>query len=273
MVFEDNSLFWCPFSYMFVAEFDLLINQIFMQQVIKLDILAIVAHPDDAELCSGGTLIKMCRMGKKVGIVDLTKGDLGSRGTPDIRMQEAAAASRIMGLAARENLGYRDGFFRNDEAHQMGVIRMIRRFQPEIVIANSLADRHPDHARAAQLVKESAFYSGLRMIQTEWDGHAQKEWRPKKIFHFIQDQYLEPDFVVDISETFADKERAMRAYGTQFFNPDDTSDQPVTHISSQHFWDFMEARARTMGHKIGVTFGEGFQSESMLKVDDLMDQV
>lgn len=244
-----------------------------MDNTEKLDILAIVAHPDDAELCAGGTLIKMCRMGKKVGIVDLTKGDLGSRGTPEIRMQEAAAASQIMGLTARDNLAYRDGFFRNDEEHQMGVIRMIRRFQPEILIANSLQDRHPDHARAAQLVKTAAFYSGLRMLKTEWNGMPQREWRPKKIFHFIQDQYLEPDFVVDITDHFAEKQQAMRAYGTQFFNPNDKSDAPVTHISSQHFWDFMDARARTMGHKIGVTYGEGFQFEGTLKVDDLLDQI
>lgn len=244
-----------------------------MGKVEKLDILAIVAHPDDAELCAGGTLIKMCRMGKRVGIVDLTKGDLGSRGTPEIRMKEAAAASEILGIVARDNLGYRDGFFRNDEEHQKGVIRMIRRFQPEIIIANSLSDRHPDHARAAQLVKEAAFYSGLRMIKTEWEGEAQVQWRPKKIFHFIQDQYLEPDFVVDITDHFGDKLKAMRAYGTQFFNPNDTSDDPVTHISSQHFWDFMDARARTMGHKIGVTYGEGFQCESTIRVNDLMDQI
>jgi bacillithiol biosynthesis deacetylase BshB1 len=244
-----------------------------MEKVEKLDILAIVAHPDDAELCAGGTLIKMCRMGKRVGIVDLTKGDLGSRGTPEIRMKEAAAASEILGIVARDNLGYRDGFFRNDEEHQKGVIRMIRRFQPEILIANSLADRHPDHARAAQLVKESAFYSGLRMIKTEWKGEVQEHWRPKKIFHFIQDQYLEPDFVVDITEHFEDKLKAMRAYGTQFFNPNDKSDDPVTHISSQHFWDFMDARARTMGHKIGVTYGEGFQCEGSIRVNDLMDQL
>lgn len=239
----------------------------------KLDILAIVAHPDDAELCAGGTLIKMVRMGKKVGIVDLTKGDLGSRGTPEIRMQEAAAASQILGLTARDNLGYRDGFFRNDEEHQLGVIRMIRRFRPEILIANSLQDRHPDHGRAAQLVKTASFYSGLRMLKTEWSGQVQQEWRPKKIFYFIQDQYLEPDFVVDITAHFAEKQQAMRAYSTQFFNPEDTSDDPVTHISSKHFWDFMEARAREMGHKIGVTYGEGFQYEGTLKVDDLMDQI
>lgn len=235
----------------------------------KLDILVITAHPDDSELGCSGTIASQIHLGKKVGIVDLTKGELGTRGTPEGRVAEAAESARILGVAVRENAGFADGFFRNDEKHQIEVIRYLRKYQPDIVITNGLDDRHPDHARAASLVEESSFYSGLRMIKTYDDaGNEQEAWRPKQVFYLIQDRYRKPDFVVDISNFIELKFKAIRAFESQFFVPAYQSDEPQSYISSPEFLEFIKARAEEMGHSIGVKYGEGFNSKRALGVAD-----
>jgi N-acetylglucosamine malate deacetylase 1 len=233
----------------------------------KLDILAIAAHPDDAELSCSGTLLKMAALGKKIGILDLTRGELGTRGTPEIRDQEAAAAAKILGLHCRVNLGYRDGFFQNDEAHQRGIIEVIRRFRPEIVLINAPHDRHPDHGRGSALARDAAFFSGLRRIETSYRGVPQDAWRPAKVWKYIQDQFIMPDFVVDITDHIEGKLASIRAFSSQFYSPG--SNEPETYISSQAFWDFILARASEMGHLGGVRYGEGFLSEKPLLVPDL----
>jgi bacillithiol biosynthesis deacetylase BshB1 len=225
----------------------------------KLDILVMAAHPDDAELSCSGTILKHIAAGKKVGIVDFTRGELGTRGTPEIRLQESADATKILGLHARENLGIRDGFFRNDEETQLKLIEVIRKYQPEVVLANALEDRHPDHGKGAQLAIDACFLSGLRQIKTG-DLPA---WRPTQLYHYIQDRYLEPDFVVDISAHWDQKESAIRAFKSQFFDP--SSMEPASYISSPDFLHFIQARAMEMGHKIGVKYGEGFQSQKTLE--------
>jgi bacillithiol biosynthesis deacetylase BshB1 len=225
----------------------------------KLDILVMAAHPDDAELSCAGTILKHIAAGKKVGIVDFTRGELGTRGTPEIRLQESADATKILGLQARENLGIRDGFFRNDEETQRKLIEVIRKYQPDIVLANALEDRHPDHGKGAQLAIDACFLSGLRQIKTG-DLPA---WRPAQVYHYIQDRYLEPDFVVDISTQWNQKEAAIRAFKSQFFDP--SSSEPASYISSPDFLNFIQARAMEMGHKIGVKYGEGFQSQKTLE--------
>jgi bacillithiol biosynthesis deacetylase BshB1 len=225
----------------------------------KLDILVMAAHPDDAELSCAGTILKHIAAGKKVGIVDFTRGELGTRGTPEIRLQESADATKILGLQARENLGIRDGFFRNDEETQLKLIEVIRKYQPDIVLANALEDRHPDHGKGAQLAIDACFLSGLRQIKTG-DLPA---WRPAQVYHYIQDRYLEPDFVVDISAHWDQKETAIRAFKSQFFDP--SSAEPTSYISSPDFLHFIQARAMEMGHKIGVKYGEGFQSQKTLE--------
>jgi bacillithiol biosynthesis deacetylase BshB1 len=225
----------------------------------KLDILVMAAHPDDAELSCSGTILKHIAAGKKVGIVDFTRGELGTRGTPEIRLQESADATKILGLHARENLGIRDGFFRNDEQTQIKLIEVIRKYQPDIVLANALQDRHPDHGKGAQLAIDACFLSGLRQIKT---GNL-PAWRPLQLYHYIQDRYLEPDFVVDISAYWDQKEAAIRAFKSQFFDPSST--EPASYISSPDFLNFIQARAMEMGHKIGVKYGEGFQSQKTLE--------
>jgi bacillithiol biosynthesis deacetylase BshB1 len=217
------------------------------------------AHPDDAEFSCAGTILKHIAAGKKVGIVDFTRGELGTRGTPEIRLQESAEATKILGLHARENLGIRDGFFRNDEETQLKLIEVIRKYQPDIVLANALEDRHPDHGKGAQLAIDACFLSGLRQIKTG-DLPA---WRPAQVYHYIQDRYLEPDFVVDISAHWDQKEAAIRAFKSQFFDPN--SVEPASYISSPEFLNFIQARAMEMGHKIGVKYGEGFQSQKTLE--------
>jgi bacillithiol biosynthesis deacetylase BshB1 len=233
----------------------------------KLDILVIAAHPDDAELACSGTIRKHLALGKKIGIVDLTRGELGTRGTPEIRLVESAAATEILGIQVRENLGLADGFFQNEPASQLKLIEVIRAYQPEIVFANALEDRHPDHGKGAQLAIDACFLSGLRKIDTQRDGQKQAEWRPKHVFHYIQDRYLEPDFVIDITEHWETKEAAIRAFRSQFFDPN--SNEPASYISNPDFLDFIEARAREMGHKIGVTYGEGFQTQKTIAIQDL----
>ncbi|WP_234734379.1 bacillithiol biosynthesis deacetylase BshB1 [Tellurirhabdus bombi] len=238
----------------------------------KLDILVIAVHPDDAELGCSGTILSHIAQGKKVGIVDLTRGELGTRGTPEIRLQEADAAAQVLGLSARENMHFRDGFFRNDEEHQLALIAAIRRYQPEIVIANAVRDRHPDHGRASSLIVDSCFYSGLRQIKTkEKNGEEQAAWRPKLVYHFIQDRYIKPDIVVDITAHYEKKLESIRAYKSQFYNPE--SDEPASYISSQDFWDFLDARAQEFGHMIGVRYGEGFTVERVIGVQNLFDLV
>ncbi|MCS6832801.1 MAG: bacillithiol biosynthesis deacetylase BshB1 [Flammeovirgaceae bacterium] len=239
----------------------------------KLDILAIVAHPDDAELCCGGTLLRQKAQGYKVGIVDLTEGELGSRGNVHTRREEAKNASDILGIDARENLQLPDGFFANDIESQLKVIRVIRQYRPFIIITNAYKDRHPDHARAGELVKTAAFLSGLPKIHTyDLQGNAQHAWRPAQVFQMIQSEYVEPDFVVDISPYWEKKKQAMFAYKTQFYNPDALETETVqTFISSPSFLAFVEARARQFGQIVGVEFAEGFTKTKQLLVNNLFD--
>ncbi len=225
----------------------------------KLDILVMAAHPDDAELAVAGTIVDAIANGKKVGIVDFTRGELGTRGTPEIRLAESAAASQVLGIHARENLELADGFFQNDQESQLKLIEVIRKYQPDVVLANALEDRHPDHGKGAALAIDACFLSGLRKIETGLPA-----WRPKHVYHYIQDRYLEPDFVIDISAHWEKKEAAIRAFKSQFFDPN--SNEPASYISSPDFLDFIEARAQEMGHKIGVKYGEGFQSQSPIQL-------
>lgn len=234
----------------------------------KLDILALGAHPDDVEMSCAGTLLAAAAVGKTIGIVDFTRGELGTRGTPAIRAAEAAAASRILGLSARENLGLPDGFFRNEREHQLPLIAAIRRYQPDVVLANAIHDRHPDHGRAAQLAADACFLAGLRMIETlDDDGQPQNPWRPRNVYHYIQDHALTPAFVVDISAHWPTKQASIQAYSSQFFNP--ASTEPATYLSNQQFLQFMEARARDFGHRIGVAFGEGFTTHRPVGVREV----
>ncbi|MBV8390755.1 MAG: bacillithiol biosynthesis deacetylase BshB1 [Mucilaginibacter sp.] len=236
----------------------------------KLDILVLPVHPDDAELGCSGTIVKEIALGKKVGIVDLTRGELGTRGSAEIRDQEAAASAEILGLAVRDNLGLPDGFFENNKSHQLKVIEAIRRFKPEIVITNAYHDRHPDHGRASDLVEDSAFLSGLRKIETWRNGEKQVEWRPKLVLHFIQDNYIKPDILVDVTEYWDKKLESIHAFSSQFYNPE-WEGEPQTYISSPEFIQVIEARAREYGKSIGVKFAEGFISRKILGVNDLFD--
>lgn len=236
----------------------------------KLDILAVVAHPDDVELTASGTLIKSIGQGKKVGILDLTRGEMGTRGTPEIRAQEAARASEIMGLHVRENAGLPDGFLADVKEQQMTIIPFIRQYRPDIVLANAVEDRHPDHGLASRLTSHSCFLSGLRALRTEGqDGKEQEAWRPKAVYHMIQDRYIRPDFVVDITEEWPQKLEAIRAFSSQFYTPQQNEDEPETPISTPGFLQFLEARAREFGRPIGVEFGEGYTVERPLGVTDL----
>jgi bacillithiol biosynthesis deacetylase BshB1 len=235
----------------------------------KLDILVLASHPDDAELCTGGTLAKHIALGYKAGIVDFTRGELGTRGTVEIRAQEAARASEILGLSARENLGFADGFFRNDEAHQREVIRIIRKYQPDIVLANAIFDRHSDHGRAAELAADACFLSGLARVETSLDGAAQKPWRPKAVYHYIQSQFIEPDLIVDISDFWEQKVASYMAYKSQVFDP--ASKEPETYISSPQFLKLIEARAVEFGNAIGTKYGEGFTVRRYPGVKSLLD--
>ena len=232
------------------------------------DVLAIAAHPDDIEMTCAGTILALGAQGKTVAGIDLTRGELGTRGTPEIRLQEAIEGSRVMNLVARENMGFRDAFFKNDEEHQMALIPMIRQFRPEIVLTNTVDDRHPDHGRAAELVTQACFYAGLRQIKTVGtDGQPQEAHRPGFGYYFIQDRSLKPDFVVDVTPYWNQKLEAIKAYKSQFFNPE--SDEPQSYISGEPFMKFLESRTREHGHMIGVEFGEGFISKRMLGVQDL----
>jgi len=227
----------------------------------KLDILAIGAHPDDVELGAGATVAKMVAAGKKVGIIDLTRGELGTRGTAETRKQEAEEAAKILGVSVRENLGFRDGFFTNDEEHQMKIIEVIRKYQPEIVLCNAVEDRHIDHGKGADLVEEACFLSGLKKIETDFPA-----WRPKQIFHYIQWFPLKPDFILDVSGFVEQKKAACFAYKTQFHDPDNP--EPDTPISSKLFQKSIENRAQDLGMLIGTQAGEGFMLKGYLGLKD-----
>ena len=237
----------------------------------KLDILAFGAHPDDVELGCAGTILKEIALGKKVGIIDLTRGELGTRGSADLRDQEADASAQILGVSVRENLRFRDGFFTNDEAHQLEVIKMIRKYQPEIVLCNAIDDRHIDHAKGSQLVSDACFLSGLMKIETQLDGQVQQAWRPKLVYHYIQWKDIKPDFVVDITG-FTDKKTAsILAYKSQFYDPN--SKEPESPITSKNFLESLNYRSRDLGRLVGVEHAEGFTVERYLAVNSLGDLI
>ncbi|MEY4462052.1 MAG: hypothetical protein RLY98_592 [Bacteroidota bacterium] len=237
----------------------------------KLDILAFGAHPDDVELGCAGTILKEIALGKKVGIIDLTRGELGTRGSADLRDQEAAASAQILGVSIRENLRFRDGFFANDETHQLEVIKMIRKYQPEIVLCNAIDDRHIDHAKGSQLVSDACFLSGLMKIETQLDGQVQQAWRPKLVYHYIQWKDIKPDFVVDITG-FTDKKTAsILAYKSQFYDPN--SKEPESPITSKNFLESLNYRSRDLGRLVGVEHAEGFTVERYLAVNSLGDLI
>ena len=233
----------------------------------KLDILAIGAHPDDVELGCAATVAKEISLGKKVGILDLTRGELGTRGSAEIRDVEATAAAKILGVAIRENLAFADGFFVNDKDHQLAIIKMIRKYQPEIVLCNAIDDRHIDHGKGSKLVSDACFLSGLRRIETTLDGEQQKEWRPKHVYHYIQWKNLQPDFVVDVSGFIDIKVAAVQAYSSQFYDPN--SKEPISPITSKNFLDSIRYRAQDLGRLIGVAAGEGFTTERYVAVESL----
>jgi bacillithiol biosynthesis deacetylase BshB1 len=233
----------------------------------KLDILVFAAHPDDAELSCSGTIIKHIKLGKKVGIVDLTRGEMGTRGTAEIRDEESKAASKILGIHVRENLEMEDGFFELSKENQLKVIQMIRKYQPEVILANAIEDRHPDHGRAAKLIQEVHFKSGLTKVRTSYDGIEQKAWRAKKVFHYIQDRLLKPDFVVDITEEMDQKMESVRAFKSQFYDPN--SAEPSTYISSPDFYEAIISRCREMGKLSKGTYAEGFTVIKTIEVDNL----
>lgn len=236
----------------------------------KLEILAFAAHPDDVELAASGTLLYHKSLGFKVGIVDLTAGELGTRGSEVIRATEAQNAGKVLGLDMRLNLGLSDGFFSNDKTSQLLVIELIRRFKPNYILANAPSDRHIDHGRAAKLVADAAFLSGLAKIKTRNpDGSKQEPWRPKLLLHYIQDNYIKPDVVFDISDWFALKMKSIHCYSSQFYDRDNESKEPETPISGKNFIDFIEARAREMGRIIGVEYGEGFVTSKPIGIKNI----
>ena len=230
----------------------------------KLDILAIGAHPDDVELGCGATIAKEISLGKKVGILDLTRGELGTRGSADIRDKEAKAAGEILGVSIRENLSFADGFFINDKEHQLEVIKIIRKYRPNIVLCNALDDRHIDHTKGSKLVSDACFLSGLIKIETILDKQKQNAWRPKQVYHYIQWKNIEPDFVVDVSDFMETKIKAVKAYESQFYNPN--SKEPSSPISSKNFIKSIEYRAQDLGRLVGTDYAEGFNSERYVAI-------
>ncbi len=235
----------------------------------KLDILAFGAHPDDVELGCAATIAKEISLGKTVGIIDLTRGELGTRGSAEIRDVEADRAAKILNVSVRENLSFRDGFFKNNEKHQLEVIRMIRKYKPEIVLCNAIDDRHIDHEKGSKLVSDACFLSGLPKIETSFNGSIQEAWRPKQVYHYIQWKNLEPDFVVDVTGFMDVKMKAILAYDSQFYNPD--TNEPETPITSKNFLDSVKYRAQDLGRLIGTEFAEGFTTERYLAVSSLTD--
>ncbi|SMO76235.1 bacillithiol biosynthesis deacetylase BshB1 [Solitalea koreensis] len=236
----------------------------------KLDILVFASHPDDAELSCSGTIAQHVKLGKKVGVVDLTRGELGTRGTPETRDAEAKVSSKILGLSARENLGFADGFFENDKVHRLEIVKMIRKYQPEIVLANALEDRHPDHGRGGKLVSDAIFLSGLRKVETRLENQTQEPWRPKTVFHYMQDRLFIPDLVVGFGQAEMDiKIASIKAFKTQFYDPNDQSGEPQTYISTPEFFESITGRARELGKSIGAEYGEAYASEKIIGVSDL----
>lgn len=235
----------------------------------KLDILAIGAHPDDVELSCSGTLLKHIAFGKACGILDLTAGELGTRGSAEIRLKEAADAAKILGLELRDNLQMADGFFKNDKEHQLPIIKKIREYRPEIVLCTAVHDRHPDHGRASQLVSEACFYSGLIKLETELNGKKQEAWRPKAVYHYIQDKQLKPDFVVDVTAFVDKKMEAIQAFQSQFYNPD--SKEPETVISVKNFFDVVKGKMSVLGRDAGFEYAEGFIVERSIGLSNLFD--
>lgn len=233
----------------------------------KVDILCFGAHPDDVELSCSGTVLKHIAMGKTVALVDLTRGELGSRGSAEIRDMEAAKAAEILGVEARVNLGMADGFFTHDEAHLRKVIEAVRVFQPEVVLCNAPEDRHPDHGRAGKLVSEACFLSGLLKIETSLDGIKQQHWRPKAVYHYIQDRYIKPDFCVDITPYYDKKMESIMAYSSQFYDPN--SKEPNTPISGPEFLEFLNGRMAEFGRQINARYAEGFVTERPIGVEDI----
>lgn len=233
----------------------------------KVDILAFAAHPDDIEISCGGTLLKHIAECYKVAIVDLTQGELGTRGTADTRREEASEASSLLGLSARENLKMKDGFFESSEENKLKIIAAIRKYQPKIVIANSVTDRHPDHGKGSSIVSEACFLAGLPKVETTQEGESQKAWRPEAIYHYIQDYYIQPDFIVDISDFIDQKIEVIKSFKTQFFDPN--SKEPETPISGEEFFDFIKARAMQFGRLIKTKYAEGFTVEVPIKVEDI----
>ncbi len=235
----------------------------------KLDILAFGAHPDDVELGCGGTLAKEIANGKRVGIIDLTKGELGTRGTEFTRKEEAENAAKILGVQVRENLGFADGFFVNDKTHQLEIIKMLRKYQPEIVLCNAIDDRHIDHGKGSKLVSDACFLSGLVKIETVLNGKNQDKWRPKQVYHYIQWKTIEPDFVVDISSYIDVKMQSVMAYKTQFYDPENK--EAETPITSKNFLDSIKYRASDLGRLINSDYAEGFTAERYVAVDSLFN--
>ena len=236
----------------------------------KTDILVFAAHPDDAELGCSATLAKEIKAGKKVVIIDLTEGELGTRGSGSLRLEEAAASAELLGLFFRENMGFRDGFFINDENHQIEIIRKVRKYQPDLVLLNAPEDRHPDHGRASELCTQAIFLSGLRRIITQDEnGNNQTPWRPRNAFHYIQDRNLTPDFIVDVTGYWDIKQKSIMAFKSQFYDPE--SKEPVSYISSPEFLSYINARGLEFGHQIGTQYGEGFIKSKWLGVNSFFD--
>jgi bacillithiol biosynthesis deacetylase BshB1 len=235
----------------------------------KLDILAIGVHPDDVELSASGTILKHIALGKTVGILDLTRGELGTRGNAELRTQEATHAAKILGLSIREQLSMADSFFENNEAHQKEIIRIIRKYQPEIVLCNAITDRHPDHGRAAKLTADACFYSGLVKVETKEDGKIQAPWRPKAVYHYIQDYFIEPDFVIDITPFMGKKIESIMAYSSQFFDPN--SKEPETPISTKNFLEYVKSKGSLFGRAINVDYAEGYTVSRYIGIENLFD--
>jgi bacillithiol biosynthesis deacetylase BshB1 len=233
----------------------------------KLDILAFGAHPDDIELGCGATIAKEVSLGKKVGIVDLTQGELGTRGSAELRIIEANNAAKILGVSVRENIGFADGFFTNDKKHQLEIIKMIRKYQPDIVLCNAIDDRHIDHGKGSKLVSDACFLSGLVKIETELEGKQQEKWRPKQVYHYIQWKNIAPDFVIDVTGFIHKKQAAVLAYSSQFYDPN--SKEPESPITSKTFIESINYRSRDLGRLIGVEYAEGFTSERYVAVENL----
>ena len=233
----------------------------------KLDILAFGAHPDDVEISCGATLLKYAKAGKSIGVIDLTEGELGTRGSAEKRYEEAKKAASFLGLKIRENLKMGDGFIAHSEENKLKIIECIRKYQPELILANSVHDRHPDHAKGAKIVAEASFLYGLRKIETKMDGILQKAFRPKMLLHYVQDYYLTPDVILDVSETGKEKIKLIKCYDSQFFDP--SSKEPKTPISGEEFFDYLEGRMLSLGRELGVKYGEAYTIDRTLGVKDL----